>query len=77
MQFSSIQPIDRTLSGAATLCQSGPGRDGNEEVLCILQSSSITGTSPSDGLVSYTGHSSGWGVFPLYREAVSIFYSPS
>ena len=41
-QFSSIWPIDRTLSGATTLGQSRPGR--NEEVLCITQSSSITGT---------------------------------
>ena len=35
--------------------QSGPGRNGDEEVLRIPQSSSITGTSPSDFLVSYPG----------------------
>ena len=35
MQFSSIQPIDRTLSGATTLKQSGPGSDGNEGVLSL------------------------------------------
>ena len=35
--------------------QSGPKSDGNEGVFCIPQSSSITGTSPSD-LVSYPGH---------------------
>ena len=35
MQFSSIWPIDRTLSGATTQGQSGPGSNGNEEVLCI------------------------------------------
>ena len=29
-QFSSIWPIDRTLSGATTPDQSGPGSDGNE-----------------------------------------------
>ena len=34
-QFSSIWPIDMTLSGAPTLGQSGPGSDGNERVLCI------------------------------------------
>ena len=45
--FSSIQP----LSGATTPGLSGPGSDGNEEVLCTPQSSSITGTSPSDYLV--------------------------
>ena len=58
-QFSSIRPIDRTLSGATTLGQSGPGSDGNERVLRISQSYSITGTSPSDCLVSYPGRSLG------------------
>ena len=56
-RFSSIWPIDRNLSGATTQGQSGPGSDGNEGVPCILQSSSITGTSPSDCLVSYPGYS--------------------
>ena len=36
---------------------SGPGSDGNEGVLHIPQSSSITGTLPSDCLAPYTGHS--------------------
>ena len=58
-EFSSIQPIDRTLSGATTLGQSGPGSDGNEVLLQIPKSSSITRTSPSDCLVSYSGHSLG------------------
>ena len=40
-QFSFISPID------------GPGSDGNEGAICIPQSSSITGTSTSDCLVSY------------------------
>ena len=44
--------MDRTLSAATTPSQSGPGSDGNEGVLCIPQISSITGTSPSDCLVS-------------------------
>ena len=47
MQFSSIWPIDRTLLGDTT------GSGGNKGVLCIPQSSSINGTSPSDCLVSY------------------------
>ena len=34
-QFSSIWPIDRTLSGITTLGQSGHGNDGNEEVFHI------------------------------------------
>ena len=58
-QFSSIWPIDRTLSSATTPGQSGPGSNGNEGVLRIPQISSITGTSPSDGLMSYPGHSLG------------------
>ena len=52
-QFSSIWPIDRTWSGATTPGQSGPGSNGNEGVLHIPQSSSITKASPSDCLVSY------------------------
>ena len=55
-QFSSIWPIDRTLSGATTLGQSGPGNDGNKGVLYILQSSSITGALQADCLVLYLGH---------------------
>ena len=51
--ISSILPIDRTLSGATTPRQSGPGSDGNEGVLPIPQRSSITGTSLSGCLVSY------------------------
>ena len=57
MQFSSIWPIDRTLSGDTTVGQSGSRSNGIEEVLYIPQSSNITGTSPSDCLVSYPGHS--------------------
>ena len=60
-QFSSIWPKDRTPSGATTPGQSGPGSDGNEEVHNIPQSSSITGTSPSDCLVSYPGYQLGAG----------------
>ena len=72
--FSSIWPIDRTLSGATTQGQSGPGSDGNEGMLCIPQSSSIIGTSPSDCLVAYPGHSLGV-VLPLCRGAIGVFYS--
>ena len=36
MQFSSIEPIDKALSGATILGQSGPGRNGNKGVLRIL-----------------------------------------
>ena len=57
MSNSSIWPIDRTLSGATTPDYSEPRSDGNEGVLGILQSSSITWASLSDCLVSYPGHS--------------------
>ena len=58
-QFSSIWLKDRTLSGATTPGQSGPGSDGNKGVLCIPQSSCITRASPSDCFVSLSGHSLG------------------
>ena len=35
VQFSSIWPIDRALSGSTALGQSVPGSDGNEGVVCI------------------------------------------
>ena len=38
------------------LGKSGPESDGNEEVLYIHQSFSITEASPSDYLISYPGH---------------------
>ena len=59
MQFSSIRPIDRTLSGATIPGQSGPGSNGDEGVLHIAQSISITWTSLLDRLVSYIGHGGG------------------
>ena len=37
--------------------QSGTGSDGNKGVLCIRQSLSITGASPSDCLALYPGQS--------------------
>ena len=43
--------------GATTLGQSGPGSDGNEEVVHIPQSSDITRTSTTDCLASYQEHS--------------------
>ena len=47
--------MDRALSEATIPGQSGPGSNGNEGVLCIPQSSSITGTSQSDRLVTNPG----------------------
>ena len=65
IHFSISMPL--VLSGATTPDQSGPGNDGNKGVLCNPQNSSITGTSPSDCLVSYPGRSLGWGLTPLQR----------
>ena len=71
MSNSSIWPIDRTLSCAATPDQSGPGSNGNEEKFHIPQGCSITGVSPSYFLVTYPGHSLGAGaggcVIPLQK----------
>ena len=69
MPLVLFNPLDRALSGATT--QSGPGRNGNEGVLGILQNPSITGTSLSDCFVSYTGHSLE-GLTPLQRYSQCI-----
>ena len=74
-QFSSILPIDKTLLGDITLGQSGPGSDGNERVLHIPQSSSIIGTSPSDCLVSYPGHTLGKS-YPSVEMQLVYFTAP-
>ena len=63
MSNSSIWPIDMTQSGATTPGHSGPGNGGNEGVLHISQSSSITGPSPSNFLMSYLKHELG-GFYP-------------
>ena len=65
-QISSLKPIDRVLSGATTPGQCRPWSDGNEGALRISQSSSISGTSPADCLVSYPG-----------EVLLGVFYSPS
>ena len=44
---NSIWPIDRTITGANTLGQSGPGSNDNEGVTHIFQKSRA-GASPSD-----------------------------
>ena len=57
--FSSILPIDMTLSGATTPGQRGPVSEGNEGALRNPQSSRITEASSSDCLVSYPWHTLG------------------
>ena len=54
--FSFSLSLDRTLLGSTTPSQGGPESNGNEGVLRVPQSSSITGASRSDCLVSYLGH---------------------
>ena len=66
--------MDRARLGTTTPGQSRPGRDGNEGVFCIPQSPSITGISLSNFLVSYRGHLLEWGVLPLCKVAVGVFY---
>ena len=75
-QFSSIWPIVMTISGATTLDQSGPRINGNGRVRFILQNSRITGTSPSDCLVLYRGHSLVW-VLPSAAKKSVYFTTPT
>ena len=77
MQFSSIEPIDRALSDATILHQCGPGSNDNEGVLRIPQGSSITGTSPSDCLVSYSGHSLEGGSYPSVEKQLVYSTTPA
>ena len=51
-QFRFFLPIYRSLSGATIPGQSRPGSDDNRRVLRFPQSTSFTGISPSDFLVS-------------------------
>ena len=69
MQFSSIWLIDRTLSDATTLGQRGLGNDGNDGVVRIPKISSITGTLPSDCLLSYLGYSLWWRCLNLVQRS--------
>ena len=66
-------PIDSALSGATTSGQFEPGSDGNEGVHRISQSSSITGASPSDCLMSYPGYSLVvmWGSLPFVETQLT------
>ena len=54
--FSSIWPICRILSDAATEGQNGPEIDGNEGLFHITESSYFTGTLSLHYIVSYPRH---------------------
>ena len=69
--FTSIQSIDRTLSGATIPGQSQPGRDDNKGILCIPQIPRITGASPSDCLLSYARNF--LGEFYHYAQKQSVY----
>ena len=58
-----------------SLLNGEPGNNGNEVIHHIPQSFRA-GASPSDGLVSYPGHSLGAVFLPISRDAVGVFYSP-
>ena len=68
--MSTLVPI-YIIAGATTPGQSIPGSDGYKEVLLILQSTSITGSEPSDCLVSYPGNS--WGESYPSAEMQSMY----
>ena len=53
-----------------------PGSNGNDGVLHLPPNSSITGTSLSDCLVSYPGHSLGWSYPSAERQKV-YFTAPA
>ena len=72
MSNNSICLRDRSLSGAIPPAKSGSGINGNEGVLCIPQSFSITGVLPSDCLLSHPGHS-----WVAYSSADMQFMSSS
>ena len=73
-QFSSIWIIDKSLSGATTQSKSGPESNRNKEEHRTPQNSSITGTSLSDCLESFLGHSLVvGGVFP--SAEIQLVYS--
>ena len=70
--------VHLTLPDATTSGKSRPGTDGNEWVLRIPQSSSITRASLSDSLVSYQDTRCVCvAVLPLCREADGIYCNPS
>ena len=73
---SSIWLVEETLTGTIIPGPSKPRGNGNEGVFHISQSST-TGTSPSDGFVSYPGHSLGWRVLPLSRDVAAYLTAPA
>ena len=71
MSNGLICPVDMTLPGVITPGQSGTESNDNDGQFRILQSYNITGTSPSDCLMSYTGHL--LGVFYPSADTQSVY----
>ena len=67
-EHRSFWPIDRTLTYTTTLDLSEPGRNVNEEMLNIPQSSR-SGASSSDSLVSHPRHSLVWDYLSAEMES--------
>ena len=76
MSNSFIWPTDRSLLPATHQGQSHSWSDFNDGLLHISPSTSNTGASLSDCLVSFPGHSLGE-VLSLCEDAVGIFYISS
>ena len=75
MQFSSIQPIDWTLSGTTSPAQSGPTSNGNEGVQRIPKAPALL--EPHHPIIYCSIKDTRWCVLPLCIDAVGVFYSPS
>ena len=79
----NVKEFYLTLSGATTPSQSGLGNDGNEGVLCISQSSSITRSSPADCLEGLTPQQRcGWCILQpqptgLPGKGMTLFIPPA
>ena len=73
-RLSFIWLIDRNLSRATIPGYCGPGSDGNEGVLRITQSSSITGSSTLDCLMSY--QDTLWGSFTALQRCSLCILQP-
>ena len=76
MPFVLFKTKDRALSGVTITSQSGPGSNGNKGVLCIPQSFSLSGTSPSDCLMPYPGQSLG-GSYPSAELLTAFSTAPT
>ena len=74
-QFCSIEPYltGRAPPGATTPGQSEPWSNGNDGILCILQSTSII---PASDCCVISRTLVRGGVLPLFRGAVGVSYSP-